>query len=38
MLIYARSLIYKDPEESRRSLEALAKAFVRAAVIRHEAA
>ena len=38
MLIYARSLIYKDPEESRRSLKALAKAFARAAVIRHEAA
>ena len=38
MAKYARSLTYKDPEDSRRSLEALAKAFAPAAVVRTAAA
>jgi hypothetical protein len=38
MGVYARSLTYKDPEDSRRSLEALAKAFAPVAVIRTAAA
>jgi adenylate cyclase len=38
MGVYARSLTYKDPEDSRRSLEALAKAFAPVAVVRTEAA
>ena len=34
MALYAKSLTYQDPEDSRRSLDALAKAFAPAAVIR----
>jgi tetratricopeptide (TPR) repeat protein len=35
---YAQSLTYKDPEDARRSLEALAKAFAPAAVVSSAAA
>jgi hypothetical protein len=35
---YAQSLTYKDPEDSRRSLEALAKAFAPAVVVQTAAA
>jgi hypothetical protein len=38
MAVYARSLTYQDPEDSGRSLEALAKAFAPVAVVRTEAA
>ena len=38
MATYAKSMTYKDPEDSRRSLEALAKAFAPVAVIRSVAA
>ena len=38
MALYAKSLTYQDPEDSRRSLDALAKAFAPAAVIRPAAA
>jgi hypothetical protein len=35
---YAKSLTYKDPEDSSRSLEALAKAFVPSVVVQNAAA
>ena len=35
---YAQSLTYKDPDDSRRSLEALAKAFAPAVVVQTAAA
>ena len=38
MALYAKSLTYQDPEDSRRSLDALAKAFAPAAVMRSAAA
>jgi len=38
MALYAKSLTYQDPEDSRRSLDALAQAFAPAAVIRSAAA
>jgi adenylate cyclase len=38
MALYAKSLTYQDPEDSRRSLDALAKAFAPVAVIRSAAA
>lgn len=38
MAVYAESLTYQDPEDSRRSVEALAKAFTPTAVIRPVAA
>jgi hypothetical protein len=38
MATYAKSLTYKDPEDSRRSLEALAKAFAPSIVVHTAAA
>jgi hypothetical protein len=38
MALYAKSMTYQDPEDARRSLDALAKAFAPAAVIRAAAA
>jgi adenylate cyclase len=38
MATYAKSLTYKDPEDSRRSLEALAKAFAPSMVVHTAAA
>jgi hypothetical protein len=38
MATYAQSLTYKDPEDSRRSLEALAKAFAPSIVVHTAAA
>jgi hypothetical protein len=37
MATYAQSLTYKDPEDSRRTLEALAKAFAQSVVVQNAA-